>query len=316
MALADALKETARIIPDYRLPTRVLDSRFLAKAMGERKAFIFGPYHYGLLKAFPEMAKSAFGLHEPPPGSSKAADVAHGWNMLALLGLVAFGLYPLLDEAAKEKTPTQVATSIFTPNPLTKAVIEGIANHELETGHQIYDPQADWKTKMEQVERYLKGSISTFGQVQQASEQNNGWKKFGFSQIGVSFPRSGAEKVAQNIAAAKSDTKAWTEKQRDHYYAEQRALEGLRNSDRRPLDEALKTGAISRDDAHRLMQRSKHTWLQDKVHNFSYQEVMQVYNASGATEKQKAELRPIIRQKRNNLLLKHRGDEVRAVEAQ
>jgi hypothetical protein len=43
---------------------------------------------------------------------------------------------------------------------------------------------------------------------------------------------------------------------------------------------------------------------------------MQVYNASGATEQQRAELRPIIRQKRDNLLLKHRGDEVQAVEAQ
>jgi hypothetical protein len=64
------------------------------------------------------------------------------------------------------------------------------------------------------------------------------------------------------------------------------------------------------------MQRSKRTWLQDKVHNFSYQEVMQVYNASGATEQQKNELRPIIRQKRDNLILKHRGDEVPAVEAQ
>jgi hypothetical protein len=42
---------------------------------------------------------------------------------------------------------------------------------------------------------------------------------------------------------------------------------------------------------------------------------MQVYNASGATEQQKRELQPIIRQKRDNLLLKNRGDEVRAVEA-
>jgi hypothetical protein len=139
-----------------------------------------------MLKAFPEMAKSAFGLHQPPPGSSKAADVAHGWNMLALLGLVAFGLYPMLDEAAKkitgdehakfrrsgplgvienlrllaakEKTPTQVATSIFTPNPLTKAVIEGVANHELETGHQIYD-QAGWtELNGEETEVPLDGS--------------------------------------------------------------------------------------------------------------------------------------------------------------
>jgi ribosomal protein L11 methylase PrmA len=90
---------------------------------------------------------------------------------------------------------------------------------------------------------------------------------------------SGAEKVAQNIAATKSDTKAWTEKQRDHYYAEQRALEALRNGDRAPLDEALKTGAISREDAHHLVQRSKRTWLQE----------------------QKKELQPISRQKRDNL---------------
>jgi hypothetical protein len=64
--------------------------------------------------------------------------------------------------------------------------------------------------------------------------------------------------------------------------------------DRGPLDEALRNHVISREDAHHLIQRSKHTWLQDKVHNFSYQEVMQVYNASGATEQQKSELWPII----------------------
>jgi hypothetical protein len=50
--------------------------------------------------------------------------------------------------------------------------------------------------------------------------------------------------------------------------------------------------------------------------NFSYQEVMAVYNAPGATEQQKRELQPVIRQKRDNLLLKHRADEVQAVEAQ
>jgi hypothetical protein len=76
MSLPDALKETGRIIPDYRLPSRILDSRFLSKAMGERKAFIFSPYHYGLLKSFPEMAKSAFGIHEPPKGRSKAGNSA------------------------------------------------------------------------------------------------------------------------------------------------------------------------------------------------------------------------------------------------
>ena len=109
--LADALKEAGRIIPEYRLPARILDQRWLSKMMGHPLVSWFGAYHYGLLKSFGEAGKSALGLAEPPnarpggePGRGKAADVAKGWDRLAMLGLITMVLYPFLDKLAKELT--------------------------------------------------------------------------------------------------------------------------------------------------------------------------------------------------------------------
>ena len=61
VSLADALKEAGRIIPEYRLPSRILDQRWLAKAMGNPLVSWFGAYHYGLLKSFAEAGKAALG---------------------------------------------------------------------------------------------------------------------------------------------------------------------------------------------------------------------------------------------------------------
>lgn len=58
MSLEDALKETGRIIPEYRVPTRILDVPALSKLMSNRWATYFGAFHYGLLKSFGEVAKS------------------------------------------------------------------------------------------------------------------------------------------------------------------------------------------------------------------------------------------------------------------
>lgn len=78
MSLPDALKETGRIIPEYRVPTRILDSPVLSKVMTNKWATMFGAYHYSLLKSFGEVAKAALGAQEPAPGRTKAQEVAKG----------------------------------------------------------------------------------------------------------------------------------------------------------------------------------------------------------------------------------------------
>ncbi len=214
----------------------------------------------------------------------------------------------------KEKTPTQVATSILTPNPATKALVEGLFNHELENGREIYDPTASWKTIASQVEQYLIDSVSTFGQVQSATQSKSALRKFEYSQVGVSFPRTGAERVAQEIAQAKESTSTFTPEERKSYYLRQDILDALRKGDSGPLNKAMAKGEITGRQEEELKRRARMTWLQDKVHGFSYSEVLRVYDAPGATEEQKRELDPVLREKRRNLILKGRRDDVENAE--
>jgi hypothetical protein len=48
--LHEALREVGRTIPEYRLPTRIMDSTMMANIMSSKIGTIFGAYHYGLLK--------------------------------------------------------------------------------------------------------------------------------------------------------------------------------------------------------------------------------------------------------------------------
>ena len=59
--LKEALRETGKTIPTYRLPTRIADSQALGKIMANKWATIFGSYHFGLLKSFSESVKDALG---------------------------------------------------------------------------------------------------------------------------------------------------------------------------------------------------------------------------------------------------------------
>lgn len=336
MALKDALKETAKHIPDYRLPVRIFNSTGIAKLMSNPTLTMFGAYHYGALKSYGEMAKSALGAGEPPPGRSKAGEAAHGWELLAGIGLVTFVLYPLLDELAKkasgdpnarvrragaatlpynlylaakhEKSAAEVAQSVVTPAVHTKTALELGFNRDFRTGRQIYDPAANWKTQSQQVGRRLAEAISPVGQGLRVAEDEGARKRFVYGLGGVSFPLHGAEKIASEIAQTKMPTQAEDPKERQAYYTRRAVLDALRKGDNAPLEEARKAGSLTPEQIHTLMKRSKLTPLQDKIHGFSYVDAMRVYDAG--TPEQKKELDPIIREKRQNLLRKHRGAEV------
>lgn len=330
MDLKTALRETGKHIPDYRLPVRMLNSAGLAKILSNNAITMFMAYHYGALKSYGEMAKSALGANEPPPGSgrSKAGEVAHGWELLAGVGLITFLLYPLIaDEVAKkvtgdknakfrragaatfpynaymlathQKSASEVAQSIATPAVGTKTAAELLANRDFYSGRQIYDPHATWQDEAEQVGRKLTEAVSPVGQAVRSYEDAGQRKRALWGMVGISFPKTRAEKMEED--------------KREGYYERKHALDALRKGDSKPLDGALQSGKISREQAHRIEQRARLTPLQDSVHQFSYSEIMQVYNV--ADEKEKQEIEPIIRQKRSRMLAAHRGAEVTAVES-
>jgi hypothetical protein len=123
MDLHTAIAETSKHIPDYRIPSRVLDSRLLSKFMRNRLFSRFSAYHYGAAKSYGEAMKSAFGLNEAPNTEPEEPhtggggrdgknwkDIRHGWDILASIGMATFVLYPLIDKALKESTGDSRAT--------------------------------------------------------------------------------------------------------------------------------------------------------------------------------------------------------------
>jgi N12 class adenine-specific DNA methylase/broad specificity phosphatase PhoE/2'-5' RNA ligase len=327
VSLADALKEAGRIIPEYRLPSRILDQRWLAKAMGHPMVSWFGAYHYGLLKSFAEAGKAALGAQEPTPGRTKAEESGKGWDRLAMLGLITMVLYPFLDKLAKELTgdeharlrrsgpaglvdaAVQVAQGkqdassaiqkVITPSPITKGAVELGFNHDLFTGHQIYDPHADWQTQVDQIGHFLQGDFGVPGQYKKA-ETSAQKKRFFWQQAGVQFGKSRAEKVAGDIAASKVGTEAESPEDHANRVERREILDQLRQGNRKPLQDAEANHELTHRQILSLEHRARLDPLEDTVHNFTIGEVEKVLEAArdDKDDKEIKMLEKILREKK------------------
>jgi broad specificity phosphatase PhoE len=368
MSLADALKETSKHIPDYRLPTRMLNSRALAKVLSNPNISMFMAYHYGAAKSYGEAAKSAIGMggggEEPPAAGgggageggeageggsgkrSKAGEIAHGWEILATIGLVTFVLYPLLDKLVQaasgdknakmrragaatlpynvymavthQKSAGDVIQSVATPAVQTKVTAELIANRDFFTGKNIYDPTADWYTQGQQVGRRLAESVSPIGQASRMVEGGaEARKRFGWGLVGVSFPKTRAEHLAAQIAMQKTGTKAPSEEDREDYVERRDLLDELRKGNRRPLMEAERKHEITPQQAHTIARRARRDPLVDTVYNFSIPEVRKVLEAAKADDNQQQVelLLKVIREKRLRMLMRGEFGKAREAEA-
>lgn len=307
-SLSDAFKEVGKIIPEYRLPSRIADSRAASKIMGNPLISWFGAYHYGLLKSFAESAKSALGAQTPSAGRTKAEEVGKGWDRLAMLGLITMVLFPyVFDKAAQKLTgdkharwrrpgpagyvdaATQVAEhkqdvlsalqKVVTPSPFSKGAAELALNREFFSGHQIYDPHAPWDIQYQQLAHYLLGDFGQVGQYERA-ETTAQKKKFFWQQAGVQFGKTRAEKVAGDIAAAKVGTEA--EYPEDHKSRVERReiLDQLRQGNRQPLKDAEAKRELTHRQILSLEHRAKLDPLEDMVHNFTIAETEKVLEAA------------------------------------
>lgn len=150
----DAIRKIAAVMPDYRVPARVLGSRWVSKVMTNPNAIWFGAYHYSEGKAFSNMAKDVLGR-----GDMSRAEALDKIAATALLMAVA---YPALDEIMKQvtgrkdlmfrragsttmptavgdllagrRTPEQIAPSFVSPAAATVAGISLFFNKNLMFG--------------------------------------------------------------------------------------------------------------------------------------------------------------------------------------
>jgi hypothetical protein len=101
MSPVDAIKDTESFISNYRIGSTLLGNRFLAQLLGTQGLSAFGRYHAGLWKSMGDMFTNL------AAGSIDERQKAFG--QLMVMGVIGFGLSPLLDEFAKKVTGNPAA---------------------------------------------------------------------------------------------------------------------------------------------------------------------------------------------------------------
>jgi hypothetical protein len=106
--MEDAVADTAKHIPNYRIPSSVLGSNAIAKFMrGDSQVTMFGAYHYGALKSYGEMLTS---LGKGLVGKESPAEVARTVDKIAALIIGTYVLYPAIDKIAQVVTGNNYAS--------------------------------------------------------------------------------------------------------------------------------------------------------------------------------------------------------------
>lgn len=164
-SMADAIKIAEKDIPNYRVPSTLINSgptgRIMSQLMTDPTLIAFGRYHYGMFNSYANIIKDAVGKDRTVGDRVDAAG-----KMMAL-GLVAYGIYPVLDKLwqlttgnedakANRRGPTAIpshlkaamqgkedimsaARSTFTLQPAITTLLETLSNKDFR-GKNIVEP--------------------------------------------------------------------------------------------------------------------------------------------------------------------------------
>lgn len=100
----EAMRKTEAHVPNYRIPSRVLDSRALAAILSENGPLSFARYDYGRLKSYGETIRDLVGKDH------SLADRGHALDQLAMLGVIMVAYDQLGDKVAKWLTGNDQAS--------------------------------------------------------------------------------------------------------------------------------------------------------------------------------------------------------------
>ncbi|HEV7523016.1 MAG TPA: 2'-5' RNA ligase family protein [Candidatus Angelobacter sp.] len=204
----DAMAQTEKHIPNYRIPTRIMNSRAIGDFMGSRLASMFGRYHYGVWKSYGEMAKEAL-----RPGAT-VKERMRGLDHLVMLGLITFIMYPLWKKLLEKLTgnkdarmvisgasaaphsiseiikgnedPSQLLRNTFTPAILPQAAAEAMFNRDFFSGAPVRNPKHSAGKQVIDVSKHFMNALGPVQQYNQATRNSQPTRSFLLSQVGVS----------------------------------------------------------------------------------------------------------------------------------
>lgn len=96
MSSARAIKEAEKHIPNYRIPTEIMGSRFASQVAQEPGLTNFSRYHYGMWKSFMHMATDL--------AKGTKAEKVEALGNVAALAFMGYVVYPVLDAIYQKVT--------------------------------------------------------------------------------------------------------------------------------------------------------------------------------------------------------------------
>jgi GGDEF domain-containing protein len=209
MDFEQAMGLTEKHIPNYRIPTRIMNSKMLGDFMGSRLASMFGRYHYGRWKSYWEMGKEVAGP------SSTPKERLRGLDHLIMLGLVTFVGYELSKAVLKKitgdrdahmvpagastipleikelmdgnKAPNDVMRDSFTPAVFPQTAAEIFFNRNFYSGAPVYKwHRHSLGSNAAEILKYAGNTLGPVQQYNRAQKSHHPAKSFLLSQVGVS----------------------------------------------------------------------------------------------------------------------------------
>lgn len=282
LSMKEAREQTAKFIPDYKIPSRIgpgpLKSKILADALRNPNTTMFGAYHYGLLKSYGNMVHSLIDAKNDPKGALETVD------KLLMLGLISFAVYPALDNAVQhilgndkasvrrfglaalpdntyhfvkgDKNLASYAMSEITPSPLLKSAIELGTNTKLPYGGSVTKASLfkDPKKFAGDMTQYAAQQVAPLSQAETitSGKRTVGETALGF--IGVKSPH-------QNDEQAHADLRT-------------KVLDSLSKGDEEPLQKAIDSGDLSEFQAEKLREEAQQTPLEREYKHLSLERVL------------------------------------------
>lgn len=213
MTRAQAIAETGRWLPNYRMPATIFGKAGVSNFLSNRAFVIFAPWHYGLLKSFGQAAKGLL--------AGSVGDKLVAADKLAALGVMGLVFAPAADAVLHKLTgnrrayasrPGQLgvashvwrashgqepwlwaAESVVSPSPLV-----GIGQAELLRNKEWSDPN---QTPIQNAATAVKIAAPELGPMQVRQALTGGGfdiGRFALSAVGANVPKRGPNEIRLN----------------------------------------------------------------------------------------------------------------------
>ena len=245
MELKDAIAQAERHMPNYRMPSEVLNSRKIAQVLKNPNIDLFSRYHYGMVKSLVNTIKDVDPRNLKTPEGR--AHFREGVDSMLAIGVAMGVMYPLMDKMAEavfgegaeqrragpfhllkagldvyegKKDLSALIWPVFTFNPVLLTLGQLGFNKKIFTGKSIYHPDDTFVNKASDVGEYVVKQVPQVSPIMSAvSDEEGGTTKLLARQLDIKAKTEkelAREKRAKELEARAKKSRD-TKRKKDEY---------------------------------------------------------------------------------------------------